>query len=92
MVATIVVLVITLALLGFVLYWSSRHGDKNRTSGTSLRRGPRSHTTRKGQPKKAYPSRETAAASAQSMSKRDGASMNVYQCDTCAKWHVGHDR
>lgn len=89
--STFGVLIIALALMGFVLYWSGRHGDRGRSLGTSLRRGPRAHTTSKGRAKVAYATREEAAARARSMRKRDGASMSVYQCGKCAKWHVGHE-
>jgi hypothetical protein len=86
----IVVLLAAVALLCFVFYLSGRYGSRNRGAGTSLRRGPRSHTTRNGRPKKAYATRGEADAQARLLTKRDGAPMNVYQCDSCAKWHVGH--
>jgi hypothetical protein len=89
---TIAVLVIAVALVVLVLSWSSRHGDRRRGTGTSLRRGSSTHTTSRGQPKKAYATREAAAARAQTLAKRDGVTMGVYQCGTCAKWHIGHDR
>ena len=90
--ATLAVLVIAVALVVFVLRWSSRHGDRRRGSGTSLRRGASAHTTSRGQPKKAYTTREAAMARAQVLTRRDGAAMGVYQCPTCGKWHVGHDK
>lgn len=89
---TLAVLVIALGLVGFVLYWSNRHGDRRRNSGTSLRRGPNAHTTTRGQAKKAYATREEALQHASRLGARDGAAMSVYQCPTCAKWHVGHAR
>ena len=52
--ATVVVLVLVVGVLGFVFYWSGRHGDPKRNSGTSLHRGASAHTTRNGRPKKAY--------------------------------------
>ena len=88
--STIGVLVLAVAVFGFILYWSSRHGGRGRSTGTSLRRGPRAHTTSKGRPKVAYQTREEAEIRAKAMSRRDGAPMSVYQCETCAKWHVGH--
>lgn len=86
----IVVLTAAVALLLFVFYWSGRYGSRGRDAGTSLRRGPRSHTTMTGRPKKAYATRDEADAQARLLTKRDGAPMNAYQCGTCAKWHVGH--
>jgi hypothetical protein len=87
--ATVVVLVIVVAVLFFVFYWSGRHGDPNRSRGTSLQRDASAHTTRNGRPKKAYATRDEAEAQARSSAKRDGA-MSAYKCGTCDKWHVGH--
>jgi hypothetical protein len=89
-VTDVVVLAVAVALLLFVFYWSGRYGNRRRGEGTSLRRGPRSHTTSNGRPKKSYATRDAAAARAQALTKRDGVPMSVYQCDTCSKWHVGH--
>ncbi len=89
--ASVGVLVAVVAVVVFVFYWSGRYGDKNRNAGTSLRRGPRAHTTRSGRPKKAYANRDEASAHAELLTRRNGAPMSVYQCDTCAKWHVGHE-
>ncbi|HVA53906.1 MAG TPA: hypothetical protein VNF05_10385 [Acidimicrobiales bacterium] len=86
------VLVGVAGLLALVFYWSGRYGDRQRGAGTSLRRGSSAHTTSRGQPKKAYATRAEAAGRAHAMMKRDGEPMNVYQCPTCAKWHVGHER
>lgn len=85
------VLVIAVALLTFVLYWSGRHGDAKRGQGTSLRRGRNAHTTSRGRAKKGFVTREEALVSARRLTNRDGAPMSVYQCSTCARWHVGHD-
>lgn len=87
---TVVALVLTVAVVVFVLYWSGRHGDPNRNSGTSLRRRARSHTTARGRAKVAYASRDAAEASVQKMTRRGSAPLSVYRCDTCAKWHIGH--
>jgi len=92
MVTDVVVLVAAVAMLLFVFYWSGRYGSRGRSTGTSLRRGPNSHTTSRGRPKMAYTTRGEAVARAQLLTKRDGASMSVYQCGTCSKWHVGHDK
>jgi hypothetical protein len=89
--STLVVLVVAVIVVALVLTWSSRHGDRRRGSGTSLRRERSAHTTSRGQPKKGYATREEAAARAQVMSQRDGVSMGAYQCGTCTKWHVGHN-
>jgi hypothetical protein len=89
--STLVVLVVAIVVVAAVLTWSSRHGDRRRGSGTSLRRERSAHTTSRGQPKKGYSTREEAAARAQVMFERDGVSMGVYQCGTCTKWHVGHN-
>ena len=89
--ASIIVLFAAVALLYFVFRWSGRYGGRGRGRGTSLRRGPRSHTTSRGRPKMAYQTRAEAEARARQLVKRDGARMSVYQCDSCAKWHVGHD-
>jgi hypothetical protein len=86
--ATVIVLVLVAAVLGFVFYWSGRYGDPKRNRGTSLRRGASAHTTRDGRPKKAYATREEAEAHAKSTGP-DGA-MSAYKCGTCAQWHVGH--
>ncbi len=90
--ATVVVLAIAVALVSWVLFWSSQHGDRKRGAGTSLRRGPQSHTTIRGQAKKGYATRDEAAARAQALTGRDGAAMGVYRCATCGKWHVGHEK
>jgi hypothetical protein len=84
------VLLIALATLATVFYWSGRFGGRGGTGGTSLRRSPHSHVTSRGRPKIAYASREDAETRARQLAKGDGAQMNVYRCDTCAKWHVGH--
>lgn len=88
LVATVVILIAVVAVFGFVFFWSGRHGDPKRNSGTSLRRGASAHTTKDGRPKKGYATRELAEAHAQS--NRDGAPMSAYKCGTCDKWHVGH--
>ena len=84
------VLVAAVAALAVVLYWSGRYGGRHR-GGTSLRRGPRTHTAANGRAKVGYATRDEALAQAHRLG-RDGASMGVYQCDTCARWHVGHAR
>jgi|GEM_PF-837009 hypothetical protein len=89
---TVGVLVAAAALLILVFYWSGRHGDPKRSAGISLRRGARAHTRLNGQPKRAYANRDEAEARARLLRKQDGASMGVYQCGTCAKWHVGHEK
>ena len=83
-------LLVAVAVVVLVLSLSSRSGGRGRTSATSLKRGPRSHTTSRGRPKVAYETRADAQAHAHLLTLRDGAPMNVYQCDTCAKWHAGH--
>jgi hypothetical protein len=88
--AVIAVLAVLAAVLYVVFYWSGRYGDKNRNKGTSLRRGARAHTTRTGQPKKGYASRDEAQAHATQSSKHNGAPMGAYKCATCDKWHIGH--
>jgi hypothetical protein len=88
--AVLVVLVVLGVLVALVFYWSGRYGDENRSKGTSLKRGSRAHTTQRGQPKKGYASRSDAEVQAQKLAIRNGAPIGVYQCDTCAKWHVGH--
>ena len=85
-----IVLVIAAAGIALVLRWSGRYGGRHR-GGTSLKRRPRSHTSARGRPKVGYPTREAALAQAHRLS-RDGAQMSVYQCDACARWHVGHAR
>jgi hypothetical protein len=87
---TVGVLVAVAAVLFFVFYWSGRHGDPKRNSGTSLHRGASAHTTRNGRPKKSFANRDDAEAQARSMTKRDGAPVSAYKCGTCDKWHVGH--
>ena len=89
-VSTLIVLLIAVVVVVLVLALSGGIGGRGRTSATSLKRGPRSHTTSRGRPKVAYETRTQAHAQAHAMTLRDGAPMNVYQCDTCAKWHVGH--
>jgi hypothetical protein len=91
-VSTVAVLLVAIALIGVVLYWSSRYGVRGRSAGTSLRRGPSAHTTLTGRPKIAYATRDEATARARLLTKRDGTPMSVYQCGTCTKWHVGHER
>jgi hypothetical protein len=88
--STIGALIVAVALLILVFYWSSRYGGRGRRTGTSLRRGPRAHTTFDGHPKIGYVRRDEAEAQARKLMNRDGAPMSVYQCATCAKWHVGH--
>jgi hypothetical protein len=89
--STFGVLFVALALLALVFYWSGRYGGRGGKAGTSLRRGPRAHTTLKGQPKRAYARRDEAEAHARLLMTRDGVPMSVYRCDACAKWHVGHE-
>ncbi len=86
----VVVLVAAAAVVVFVFYWSGRYGDRNRSKGTSLRRGPSAHTTATGQAKKAYATRHEAEVAAQSPTKHGGSSMSVYRCGSCGKWHLGH--
>jgi hypothetical protein len=88
--STTVVLLVALALIGLVLYWSGQYGGKNRRGTTSLRRGPQAHTNRRGQPKVGFATREEAQAQALALSRRSGSAMGAYQCPTCKKWHVGH--
>ena len=83
------VLVVALLVISFVIYWSGRYGGRAR-GGVSLRRGPRSHTTSKGQSKRGYATREEAETHARSLASRDGTPMSAYQCSACSKWHVGH--
>jgi hypothetical protein len=85
----VVVLVAVVALLAFVFYWSGRYGDRNRSKGTSLRRGASAHTTATGQAKKAYGTRHDAEVAAQSQAKH-GSTMSAYRCGSCGKWHLGH--
>ncbi|MGC2486176.1 MAG: hypothetical protein WA359_08035 [Acidimicrobiales bacterium] len=80
---TAIVLVAAVAVAAAVFHWSGRFGDRDRNSGTSLRRSPRSHTTAKGQAKKGYDTREEAVA-------RAGDGLSAYKCDSCGKWHLGH--
>ena len=89
---TVGVLLVALSTVALVFYWSGRYGGRGRTGGTSLRRGPRSHVTSRGRPKVAYAKREEAEARARQLTRHGGSSMNVYQCETCAKWHVGHKK
>ena len=84
----VVVLVAAAAVVVFVFYWSGRYGDRNRSKGTSLRRGPSAHTTATGQAKRAYATRHDAEVGAQN--SKHGAAMSAYRCGTCGKWHVGH--
>jgi hypothetical protein len=87
---TVGILVAVVAVLVFVFYWSGRHGDSKRSSGTSLHRGASAHITKSGRPKKSYANREDAEVQARLLSKRDGSPMTAYKCGTCEKWHVGH--
>ena len=87
---TVVVLIAVVAVLAFVFYWSGRHGDPKRNTGTSLHRGSSAHTTKNGRPKKGYATRERAEAQALVMANRDGSPLSAYRCATCDKWHVGH--
>lgn len=80
---TTVVLVIAVVIAVAVFQWSGKFGDRDRNSGTSLRRGPRTHTTARGQAKKGYDTRDQALSHA-----RDG--LTPYKCDSCGKWHLGH--
>ena len=87
---TLAVLLVAVATVALVISWSGRVGGRNRTGGTSLHRGNHSHVTSRGRPKVAYANREAAEVQARQLSMRHGSSMNVYQCESCAKWHVGH--
>lgn len=84
------VLVVAVALIALVLYWSSKYGTRGRSAGTSLRRGPSAHTTSTGRSKMSFATREEATARAQLLAKRDGTLMSAYHCGTCNKWHLGH--
>lgn len=83
-------LVVAVALLVAVFYWSGRYGGRGRERTVSLRRSRSSHVTSRGRPKVAYAKRADAEAQAKLLGARDGAAMDVYRCPTCAKWHVGH--
>jgi hypothetical protein len=87
-VTSVAVLTVAVAAVALVFYWSGRYGGRHR-GGTSLKRGPRTHIDANGRAKVAYATRDDALAQARRMG-RDGSSMTVYQCDTCARWHVGH--
>lgn len=89
--STVAVLVVAVALVLLVLRWSGRYGDQRRGAGTSLRRGSHAHTTATDQPKESFATRDEAAERAQLLTIRDGVPMNVYQCERCGKWHLGHD-
>jgi len=88
--STLILIIVAVTLIGLVLSWSGRYGGRPKSDGVSLRRGPRAHTTSRGRAKVGYATREAAEHRARELSRRDGATMNVYHCDTCAKWHVGH--
>jgi len=91
-VTTFAVLLLAVATIVLVFYWSSHFGGRGRKAGTSLRRGAHAHTTSRGRAKIAYATREEAEARARLLAKRDREPMNAYRCDTCAKWHIGHVR
>ena len=86
------VLLAAVATVALVISWSGRFGGRNRTGTTSLHRGNHSHVTSRGRPKVAYATREAAEAHARQLSARQKSPMNVYQCESCAKWHVGHSK
>ncbi len=90
MVSDVAVLAVVAAVVGLVLYWSGRYGDRRRSTGTSLRRGPHAHVNSRGRPKRAYASRELAEAEARRLTTRGGSPVNAYRCNSCTKWHVGH--
>ncbi|HUX04482.1 MAG TPA: hypothetical protein VMV53_06190 [Acidimicrobiales bacterium] len=87
---TLGVLLVAVALLVAVFYWSGRYGGRGRERTISLRRTRASHVTSRGRPKVAYAKRADAEVQARFLAARDGASMDVYRCPTCSKWHVGH--
>ncbi len=89
--STVAILLAAVALLVLVIYWSGRYGGRAR-GGTSLRRRPHAHTNANGTPKTAFATRDDAEERARTIAKRVGAPMSAYQCETCAKWHVGHSR
>jgi hypothetical protein len=80
---TTIVLVIAVVLAVAVFQFSGKFGDRDRNSGTSLRRGPHAHTTARGQAKKGYDTRDQALGHA-------GDGLTPYKCDSCGKWHLGH--
>ena len=90
--SALVVLLGAVALIGVVLSWAGRFGGGSRGTGTSLRRGPSSHTTSRGRAKVGYAKRADADQQARRLMERDGVAKNVYRCSTCDKWHVGHGR
>ncbi|MGC8511164.1 MAG: hypothetical protein ACP5PB_09885 [Acidimicrobiales bacterium] len=92
MLTTVGVLVVALGALALVWYWSGRYGGRARRGTTSLRRGPGAHTTARGQPKVAYPTRADAEAHAHQLARRGGVAMSAYRCPTCGQWHVGHTK
>lgn len=51
-----------------------------------------SHTNKKGNPKVAYNTRETAEKAAKSMSKKHGYYYSIYVCLHCGKYHLGRNR
>ena len=88
---TLGVLVFALVLVGIVLYWSSHFGGRG-VKGVSLKRSANAHTTARGTPKRGFETRTAAEAEAQKLAQRNGVPMNVYQCSTCSKWHLGHSK
>ena len=47
------------------------------------------HWRADGQPKSAYPSQGEALSVADERRFETGVELNVYQCDTCHRWHLG---
>jgi len=84
----LVLLVLVLVALAIVfvvwMLWSDR------PSGTTIQRGAASHVNADGSAKKGYASQAEAQAQAERLHEKDGATMSVYQCGSCPKWHVGH--
>lgn len=61
----------------------------DRGSDELTRVSPGSHWRADGQPKSAYASQGEALSMADERRADSGVELNVYQCEICARWHLG---
>jgi hypothetical protein len=89
----IVLLVFFAIVVFFVVHAFGESADHVLTKeGSVVPRTISSHVNSDGSPKIGYSSSAAAARAAILLTKKDGATMGVYQCGTCPSWHVGHSK
>ncbi len=84
------VLVIMVVLIVFAAAQTLGESTGGTQDEPTFRRSANSHFNTDGTDKIAYSSVKEATSEAQRLGKKDGVTMNTYECGTCKKIHVGH--